>query len=156
MAQPTHRNRQAQGRLARTADLAVQLAAQDRVGRTRARAAHEARALVGTVLELVDQLKAERDPSERIVLQETARDAAGRIVTLLDATGTRVATARRSAQRSGLGLDQAMELLDGTLLLAEVGLTGGRHLALELALIVRDGVDGLVGVEPAGELVTAS
>jgi hypothetical protein len=152
MAQRTHPIRRAQGRLSWTAALAIQLQARHQVDSTRALAAREARGLAGTVIELVDQLDVERDPSERILLQESARDAAGRIVTLLAGTGARVPTPRRGV----LSLDQAVEQLETVLGLAVHRLTGARHVALELALIVRDGVDRLADVEPAGELVTAS
>jgi hypothetical protein len=54
--------------------------------------------------------------------------------TLLAATGARVQRPRRDAS-----LDQAAQLPDSILALAEAGLTGARH-----------------DVEPAGELVAAS
>ena len=149
MGKPTQPIQRAQGRLGWTAALAIQLQARHQVDSTRARAAREARGLACTVLELVDQLDVERDPSERILLQESARDAAGRIVTLLAGAGARVPAPRRV----GLDLEQAVEQLETVLGLAEHRLTGARHVALELALIVCDGVDRLAGVELAGELV---
>jgi hypothetical protein len=151
VTQPTHPIQRARGRLSWTAALAVQLQTRHQVDSGRVKAARKARGLAGTVLELLDQLHVERDPSERILLQESAREAAGTIVTLLAGTGARVQRPKRDA----VSLDQALELLDSSLALVEAGLTGARHLALSLALIVRDGVDHLTDVEPAGELVAA-
>lgn len=152
MVQRTYPITQARGRLSWTAALAVQLAARQQVENTRVRAAREARALAATVLEAVDQLDTERDPSERIHLQEQAREAAGTIVTLLAGTGARVPAPRRGV----LDLDHAVEQLLTVLGLAERRLTGARHLGLELALIVRDGVDHLADVEPTAELEAVS
>ena len=64
--------------------------------------------------------------------------------TLLACTGARVQRPKRDAVS-----------LDSILALAEAGLTGARHVALGLALVVRVGVDHLADVEPAGELVAA-
>jgi hypothetical protein len=71
--------------------------------------------------------------------------------TLLACTGARVQRPKRDA----VSLDQTVQLLDSILALAEAGLTGARHVALGLALVVRVGVDHLADVEPAGELVAA-
>jgi hypothetical protein len=152
VAQRTRPIQRAQGRLSWTAALAVQLQARHQVDSGRRQAARQARELTGTVLELVDQLDVERDPSERILLQESARDAARTIVTLIAGTGARVQRPKPDA----VSLDQAVELLDGSLGLAEAGLTGARHVALGLAIIVRDGVDHLADVDTPGELVAAS
>jgi hypothetical protein len=52
---------------------------------------------------------------------------------------------------TSLELGQAVELLDDVLRLGEDRLTGSAHVALELALIVRAGIDGLAHVQPRTE-----
>jgi hypothetical protein len=136
---------QVRGRLAQTVEETVQLHARQRVDTQRQATYRRARKLTGDVLELVDQLDAERDPSERLWLQESARGAAGRIVRLLAGVEARVPTPKRTT----LSLDQAMEQLDAALGLAAQRLTGSRYVALELALIVQAGVDDLAGVQSA-------
>ena len=145
MAQRTHPIQAARGRLERTAAEAVQVQARFRVESQRRAAYTEAQELTGQLLELSDQLQVTTDPSAIVELQETARDRAGAIVRLLLGTGHHAPSRRRT----DLDLVRAVELLDAVLTLAQQGIAGSRHAALDLALVVRDRVDHLAGVEPA-------
>jgi hypothetical protein len=133
------------GPLGRTAARVVHLGARYRVDAERQAAYREARKVAGQLLEVADRLQVVTDRSELIELQETGRDGAEEIVRLLTATGFH-APSRRGA---GLELVHAVGLLDDALGLAEWGLTGARHAALDLALVVRDRMDHIAGLEPA-------
>jgi hypothetical protein len=141
MAKPTHLRPRPSGRIARAQ--AVTLAAAQRVTCERQALYREARAHAGSLLELSEQLQSATDPSELISLQETGRAAARTLVGLLLQTGY-TAPSRR---RTDLDLLHAVELLEDVLGLAQQGLTGSRHVALDLALIVRDRFDHAAGVE---------
>jgi hypothetical protein len=145
MTQRTHPIQTARGRLERTAAEAVQVQARFRVESQRRAAYAEAQELTGQLLEVSDQLQVTTDPSAIVELQETARDRAEAIVRLLLGTGHHTLSRRRT----DLDLARAMELLDAVLTLAQQGIAGSRHAALDLALVVRDRVDHLASIEPA-------
>jgi hypothetical protein len=145
MAQRTHPIHTARGRLERTAAEAVQVQARFRVESQRRAAYTEVQELTAQLLELSDQLQVTTDPSAIVELQETARDRTEAIVRLLLGTGHHAPSRRRT----DLDLVRAVELLDAVLTLAQQGIAGSRHAALDLALVVRDRVDHLAGVEPA-------
>lgn len=143
MVHSTHPTPEAPGRLARTAQLAIEVQARHRVDIERQAAYREARTLTGSLLEFVAQLEVEQDPSELIYLQESARAAADGLVQVLGGTAAQLTRPRRTSLR----LDQAVEVLDQVLTLAQQRLTGTRQLVLELALIIHAGVDSLASVE---------
>jgi hypothetical protein len=145
MAQRTHPIQAARGRLERTAAEVVQVQARFRVESQRRAAYAEAQELTAQLLELSDQLQVTTDRSAIVELQETARYRAAAIVRLLLGTGHHAPSRRRT----DLDLVRAVELLDAVLTLAQQGIAGSRHAALDLALVVRDRVDHLAGVEPA-------
>lgn len=141
MAQRIHPASEVEGRLAQTRLETAQLHARHRVDVQRRAAFRDARERSGSLLELVDQLGvSSQDPGEIVFLQERAREEAAIVVCLLGGKGAAVLQPRQTS----LELEQAVELLNDVLRLAEDRLTGSARVALELALIVRAGIDGLV------------
>jgi len=140
MAQRIHPTSASPGRLALTRREAVSLHARHLVETERRATLREARQRTGSLLELVAQLGAGgQDPSESLFLHERAREEAAAILWLLGGRGAATVQPRQSS----LELEQAVELLDDVLRLAQDRLTGTSHVALELALIVRVGIDSL-------------
>jgi len=111
----------------------------------------QAQALVGDLAEQLGQLGAAgADPSERLEVQERARDSIGTIVRILAAPAASIPVVRHCTTDPDR-LDEWVQLLDELLTDAHVGYVGAQGRALALAVSIAVSVNQLGGVEPRAE-----